>query len=98
MTLTTEAKKVGRPSGTKRQALSQWVSMHSRFTMGQVVRGLGWTMRDANNTIRRAVERNELRVETFVPQQGCKRPVALYAKLDTQSAFELGSVMAGWVR
>jgi hypothetical protein len=98
MTLTTETKKVGRPSGTKRQALSQWVSVHSRFTMGQLVRGLGWTMRDANDTIRRAVQRNELKVETRVPQQGCKRPVSVYAKPDASPAFELGSVMAGWVR
>lgn len=98
MTLITEAKKVGRPSGTKRQALSQWVSVHSRFTMGQLVRGLGWTMRDADNTIRLALSRNELTFVGRIPQQGCKRPVAVYAKPDAHPAFELGSVMAGWVR
>lgn len=98
MTLITEAKKVGRPSGIKRQALSQWVSVHSRFTMGQLVRGLGWTMKDADNTISRAVNRGELTFVGRIPQQGCKRPVALYAKPDAHPAFELGSVMAGWVR
>ncbi len=98
MTLVAEIKKVGRPSGTKRQALSQWVSVHGRFTMGQLVRGLGWTMRDADNTIRRAVGRNELRVEARVPQQGCKRPVAVYAKPDVNTSLELGSVMAAWLR
>lgn len=91
-------KKPGRPTGQKRQALSQWVSTHQRFTMGQLVRGLGWSVRDANDTIRRAIDRQELTVADKVPQPGCKRKVALYAQPCTVGGQALGAAMASWAR
>lgn len=98
MTLTDLDKKPGRPAGQKRQALSQWVSAHHQFTMGQLVRGLGWTVRDANDTIRRAIDRKELTVADKVPQPGCKRKVALYASTDPMGGQALGAAMASWAR
>jgi hypothetical protein len=98
MPITTCDKKPGRPAGHKRQALSQWVSAHGRFTMGQLVRGLGWSMRDADNAIRRALARNELTVADKVPQPGCKRKVALYAPADLMGAQALNAAMASWTR
>ena len=91
-------KKPGRPAGQKRQALSQWVSTHQRFTMGQLVRGLGWTMKEADNAIFRAIARKELTVADKVPQPGCKRKVALYARPDLMGGQALGAAMAGWAR
>lgn len=98
MTLTDLDKKPGRPAGQKRQALSQWVSTHHQFTMGQLVRGLGWTICDADNAIRRAIARKELAVADKVPQPGCKRKVALYARPDLLSGQALGATMASWAR
>lgn len=98
MTPTICDKKPGRPAGEKRQALSQWVSVHSQFTMGQLVRGMGWTLRDANDTIRRAIDRKELTVADKVPQPGCKRKVALYARPDGHGGQALGAAMAAWAR
>ena len=91
-------KKPGRPAGQKRQALSQWVSSHTHFTMGQLVRGLGWTMLDADNAIRRAIRRNELAVVDKVPQPGCKRKVALYARADLLGPQALSMAMSTWAR
>lgn len=91
-------KKPGRPAGEKRRALSQWVSAHNQFTMGQLVRGLGWSVRDADNAIRRAIRRNELTVADKVPQPGCKRKVALYARADLLGAQTLSTAMAAWSR
>lgn len=98
LTMTALDKKPGRPAGQKRQALSQWVTAHERFTMGQLVRGLGWTVRDANDTIRRAIDRKELTVADKVPQPGCKRKVALYARPDLMVGQALGAAMASWAR
>lgn len=91
-------KKPGRPVGQKRQALSKWVSQHNRFTMRQLVCGLGWTMRDADNTIRLAISRKELKVADMVAQPGCKRKVALYAPTDMLGAQTLSTAMATWSR
>jgi hypothetical protein len=91
-------KKPGRPAGDKRQALSKWVTAHTRFTMGQLVRGLGWTMRDADNVIRRAVAARQIKVIDKVAQPGCKRKVALYAPADLVGSETLSAVMAGWAR
>jgi hypothetical protein len=91
-------KKPGRPAGDKRQALSQWVTAHGRFTMGQLMRGLGWTMRDANDTIRRALDRNDLKVIDKVEQPGCKRKVALYAPASLLGSETLNAAMASWAR
>ncbi len=92
-------KPAGRPVGGKRQLLSQWSTSHTRFTMGQVVRELGWTMRDANDTIRRAIDRNELTVKELVAQPGCKRRVAVYARPESmQPAQDLGKTFAAWVK
>ncbi len=91
-------KKPGRPAGDKRQALSQWVTAHGRFTMGQLLRGMGWTMKDADNTIRLALQRNELKVVDKVEQPGCKRKVALYAPADLLGSETLNAAMASWAR
>ena len=98
MNMTALEKKPGRPAGDKRQALSQWVSTNHLFTMGQLVRSLGWSLRDANDTIRRAIQRQELTVKDKVPQPGCKRKVALYARPDSVNKQALGAAMASWVR
>ena len=98
MTMAAHDKKPGRPAGQKRQALSQWASTNHQFTMGQLVRSLGWTVRDANDTIRRAIDRKELTVTDKVPQPGCKRKVALYARPDANDGQELGAAMANWAR
>lgn len=91
-------KKPGRPVGDKRQALSKWVTAHERFTMGQLLQGTGWTMRDADNTIRLALARNELKVVDKVTRPGCKRKVALYAPVDLHGSVTLIAAMAGWAR
>jgi len=91
-------KKPGRPAGDKRQALSQWVTAHSHFTMGQLVRHMGWTMRDANNVIRRAMAAQQIKVVDKVAQPGCKRKVALYAPADLLGAETLSAAMASWAR
>ncbi len=93
-----EEKKAGRPAGEKRQALSQWVSVRGRFTMGQLVRELNWSMRDANNTIRRAVERQELLVADHVPQHGCKRRVAVYTRAESNPSHSLSAAVANWLK
>ena len=98
MTMTALDKKPGRPAGQKRQALSQWVTAHEHFTMGQLVRGLGWTMKEADNAICRAIARKELTVADKVPQPGCKRKVALYARPDPMGGQALGAAMASWAR
>ena len=98
LTMTALDKKPGRPAGQKRQALSQWVSTNHQFTMGQLVRGLGWSICDADNAIRRAIARKELTVADKVPQPGCKRKVALYARPDLMGGQALGAAMAGWAR
>jgi hypothetical protein len=66
--------------------------------MGQLVRGLGWTMRDADNVIRRAVAARQIKVIDKVAQPGCKRKVALYAPADLVGSETLSAVMAGWAR
>lgn len=91
-------KKPGRPAGEKRQALSQWVTTHAHFTMGQVARELGWTIGDADNNLRRALARKELKVVDKVPQPGCKRKVALYAPADLLASETLNAAMASWAR
>ncbi len=91
-------KKPGRPAGDKRQALSQWVSTHMHFTMGQVARELGWSISDADNNLRRALARKELKVVDKVTQPGCKRKVALYAPADLLGADTLNAAMASWAR
>ncbi|MGV0960126.1 MAG: hypothetical protein ACOYB1_09845 [Limnohabitans sp.] len=91
-------KKPGRPAGDKRQALSQWVSTHGHFTMGQVARGLGWSICDADNVLRRALARRELEIIDKVLQPGCKRKVALYARADLLGAQTLNAAMNGWAR
>lgn len=98
MTATLCDKKPGRPAGEKRQALSQWVSTHHQFTMGQLVRGMGWTIKEADNAICRAIARKELIVADKVPQPGCKRKVALYARPDGHGGQALGAAMAAWAR
>ncbi len=98
MTMTALDKKPGRPAGQKRQALSQWVTAHERFTMGQLVRGLGWTMRDANNVIRRAMAAKQLKVVDKIEQPGCKRKVALYAPADLVGSETLNAAMDSWSR
>jgi hypothetical protein len=98
MTMPTLDKKPGRPAGDKRQALSQWVSSHHQFTMGQLVRGLGWTMRDANNIIRRAMAAQQLKVVDKIEQPGCKRKVALYAPAALVGSETLNAAMASWAR
>jgi hypothetical protein len=90
-------KKPGRPAGHKRQILGQWLRSHHQFTMGQLARGLGWSVRDANDTIRRAIARQELTVAAKVPQPGCKRKVALYARPCADAGPSLHAVMAVWV-
>lgn len=92
-----EPKKRGRPCGDKRHVLCDMVKQHGRITMGQVVRSLGWSMRDADNTIRLALSRADIVCVGRVPQPGCKRPVAVYA-VPSQPVQLLGSVVAGWVR
>lgn len=98
MTISALDKKPGRPAGQKRQALSQWVSAHHQFTMGQLVRGLGWSMCDANNVIRRAMAAKQIKVVDKIEQPGCKRKVALYARPDWVSGQALGAAMASWAR
>ncbi len=98
MTMMLIDKKPGRPAGQKRQALSQWVTVHGRFTMGQLLRGTGWTMRDANNVIRRAMAAQQLQVVDKVEQPGCKRKVALYAPADLMGCKSLSAAMASWSR
>jgi hypothetical protein len=66
--------------------------------MGQLVRGLGWTMRDANNTIRRAIAARQLKVIDKVEQPGCKRKVALYAPAGLMASNPLNAAMASWAR
>lgn len=89
-------KKPGRPAGAKREALVHWMACNSRFTMRQLVGDMGWTMCDADNAIRRALRRNELALVDRIPQPGCKRPVAVYARADAQPAHTLGNVMSRW--
>jgi len=91
-------KQRGRPAGAKRAALSAWASGNGQFTMGQLARGLNWSLRDANDTIRRAIEREELKRAGSMPQPGCKRPVAVYARVDSRPAQTLGNVLNAWVR
>lgn len=91
-------KKPGRPAGQKRQALSQWVSTNHQFTMGQLVRGLGWTMKEADNVIRRAMAAKQLKVVDKIDQPGCKRKVALYAPADLVGSKTLNAAMASWAR
>jgi hypothetical protein len=88
----------GRPAGHKRQALSQWVRARGRFTMGDMVRAMGWSVRDANNTIQRAMAARQLTVVDRVEQPGCKRPVALYAPADPRGPEPLHTAMASWAR
>ena len=87
---------VGRPAGVKRQAFTQWACNHGQFTMGQLIRDLGWSTRDANNLIRRALARDQLRLVGRVSRPGCKRPVALYAPVAT-GAHTLAGALSGWV-
>ncbi len=94
----TDIRHRGRPAGAKREALSTWVDGQGRFTMGQAVRSLNWTMRDANDTIRRAIERGELTRTGSMHQPGCKRPVAVYARKDAEPVQQLVSVIKAWVR
>jgi hypothetical protein len=89
-------KKPGRPAGAKREALVHWKACNAGFTMRQAVREFGWTMRDANDTIRRAIERRELALVDRIPQPGCKRPVAVYARPQAQPAQALSNVMQRW--
>jgi hypothetical protein len=91
-------KKPGRPVGDKRQALAQWVNAQGRFTMRQLVRGLGWSMRDADNHLRLALRRQELQVIGKVAQPGCKRKVALYApaQVHVLGANALKLAIARW--
>ena len=98
MTMMLIDKKPGRPAGQKRKALSQWVRTNHQFTMGQLVRGLGWTMKEADNAICRAIARKELTVVGKLPQPGCKRKVALYAPADLMGCKSLSAAMASWSR
>ncbi len=66
--------------------------------MGQLVRGLGWTMKEADNTIQRALAAKQIKVVDKVDQPGCKRKVALYAPADLVGSETLSAVMAGWAR
>jgi hypothetical protein len=95
---TTCTPRPGRPAGTKRQALSQWVVAHTHFTMGQVARAMGWSIGDADNVLQRALRRKELQVVDKIPQPGCKRKVALYARADLLGAQTLGTALASWAR
>ncbi len=94
---TTITSKVGRPAGGKRLALSQWINSHGAFTMGQIARGMGWTLKDADNVIRRAINRKEIKVVRLANQHGCKRPVAVYARPNDETQ-DLSAVLSGWVR
>ncbi len=91
-------KKPGRPAGDKRQALFQWVTAHGRFTMGQLLRGTGWTMKEADNTIQRALAAKQIKVVDKVEQPGCKRKVALYAPACLMGSETLNAAMASWAR
>lgn len=90
--------KPGRPVGEKRQALSHWVLAHEKFTMGQLVKDLGWSVKEANDHIRLARLRAELVVIDKVPQPGCKRKVALYGHATVIGSHALQAAMSAWTR
>ena len=91
-------KKPGRPAGDKRQALSLFVAAHPSFTMGQLLRGLGWSMRDADNHLRLALRRGQLQVVDRVAQPGCKRRVAVYAPAHALGCQPLTDTISSWAR
>ena len=91
-------KKPGRPVGDKREALEAWLQDHPQFTMGQLVRCLGWSMREANNTIHLAIDRGDLRVVDRVVVQCGKRPVAVYSVPGRRPVDLLASALSTWAQ
>ena len=100
-TTTTERRSRGRPLGSKQQALSSWVSGGGRFTLGQVARAHGWSIRQASDTVARAESRGLVQRVGQTHQPGCKRPVVQFAparQSEPAPAQLLGQALQGWTR
>ena len=95
--MSTDTRHRGRPRGTKRAALSGWMSQQQAFTMGQLSKSLGWPLDQANLTLRRAVEAGEVRVCGSMRTPEAKRPIALSEPADrAPTAVPLCTLLRGW--
>jgi hypothetical protein len=87
-----------RPRGHKRQALANFATSGGQFTMGQLARTLNWSVREANDTLCRALASGEVRKAGTVKTAEAKRPVVLYEPTGRSEPMPLCGVMRLWAR
>lgn len=88
----------GQKTGGKRLALQSWLEQNPQFTMAQLVQGLSWSLREADNAIQSAKARGELKVIDRVVVPGSRRPVAIYGCVKQFSFAALSGALAGWTK